>query len=128
MKIASPQAAFEFFRPRFNPEVEEFWVAALNADKTLVAAQCLFRGTVDRCLFHPRDVFRFAYLHNASSIVVAHNHPSGRIEPSDEDVRITDQLLNIAEILEVPVVDHIILGQGANYFSFISGPVLQDGR
>ena len=124
MKITTPKKAFQFFRPRLCGEVEEFWVAALNSDKDVVAAACLFRGTVDHCLFHPRDVFRFACVHNASSIVVAHNHPSGSVRPSVEDLGVTGQLLQAALLMEVPLVDHLILGGGTKYYSFLENGTL----
>lgn len=93
-------------------------MAALTAEKHVAASACLFRGTVDHCLFHPRDVFRFACQKNASSFLVAHNHPSGNVEPSTEDISITEQLATIAVILEVPMVDHLILA-GDKYYSFL---------
>jgi len=124
MKITSPQEAFEFFKHRLLGEVEEFWAAALNPEKQVAAAGCLFRGTVDHCLFHPRDVFRFAYLHNASSLIVAHNHPSGNIQPSTEDLNVTAQLLQAAIIMEVPLVDHLIVS-GGRYYSFLEHGMLK---
>ncbi len=77
MKITNPSKGAEFFRKRMSKEVEEVWAAALDPGKQVIAAQCLFRGTVDQCLIHPRDIFRFACIHNASALLVAHNHPSG---------------------------------------------------
>jgi DNA repair protein RadC len=128
MKITSPSEAFEYFRNRLGREVEEFWIATLNADKRATASQCLFRGTVDHCLFHPRDVFRFACVHNASSFIVAHNHPSGRAAPSELDIRITERLLTISVLLELPLVDHLILGgrsASSRYFSFLESGLLR---
>jgi DNA repair protein RadC len=129
MKITSPSQAFHFFSQRMATEVEEFWIASLNAEKRVTAQQCLFRGTVDHCLFHPRDVFRFACRHNSSAILVAHNHPSGNVEPSPEDEAITERLLVLALLLEIPLVDHLIISPHG-YFSFqqqgrlqIKGPV-----
>ena len=98
-------------------EIEEFWAVALNSEKEPLAARCLFRGTVDHCLFHPRDVFRFACLQNASSLIVAHNHPSGNCTPSMQDVKVTRRLVRAAALLEVPLDDHLILAGGA-YYSF----------
>jgi DNA repair protein RadC len=118
MKITSPAEAFHFLRKRFRTEVEEFWALALSSEKDVIRAACLFRGTVDFCMFHPRDVFRFAYLHNAASLIVAHNHPSGSALASAEDKTVTQQLLIAAELLQVPIVDHIILG-GKTYYSFL---------
>lgn len=124
MKIHSPKRAHEFFKIRLAREVEEFWIAALNASKEVIAAACLFRGTVDQCLFHPRDVFRFAYLHNAVSIIVAHNHPGGDVRPSDLDLNVTGQLLDVAVILQVPLEDHLIIS-GGRYFSFLENNLLE---
>ena len=78
-----------------------------------------FGGLWTFVLFHPRDVFRFAYRHNASAVIVAHNHPSGCPEPSQEDRQITRQLAAAARILEVPVVDHLILA-GNGFYSFLA--------
>lgn len=118
MKIAQPKDAFQFFHSRLRGDVEEFWIAALNANKAVTASACLFRGTADHCLFHPRDVFRFALLHNAVSFIVAHNHPSGRIQPSPEDIEVTEQLLTISLIVQIPLTDHLIIG-GQRYYSFM---------
>lgn len=128
MKIISPAQAHRYLQARICTDVEEFWVLALNPQKDLLAAECLFRGTVDVCLFHPRDIFRFAYRHNASTLIVAHNHPSGNLEPSDRDREVTLQLVRAARILQVPVVDHLILA-GESYFSFLAAgelPVVTD--
>lgn len=115
--ITGPAKAAAFFRQRMSDEVEEVWVAALDCSLKITAAQCLFRGTVDRCLVHPRDIFRFACVQNASSIVVAHNHPSGNVEPSTEDLRWTRSLLEAAELLMIPLQDHLIVGRD-DHFSF----------
>lgn len=117
MKISSPRIVHSYLKPRISPEVEEFWAIALNTQSTMIVAECLFRGTVDVCLFHPRDLFRFAYRYNASFLVVAHNHPSGNVEPSPQDRALTRRLAHAARILEVPVVDHLILTR-SHYYSF----------
>lgn len=124
MKIHSPKQAHFFFKTRLAQDVEEFWVMALKANKDVAAAACLFRGTADQCAFHPRDVFRFAFLHNASSIIVAHNHPSGDVQPSNFDLNVTGQLLQIAIIMQVPVDDHLIIS-GDKYFSFLNSGMLR---
>lgn len=115
--ISSPREAYAYFLPRLQSDVEEFWVAALNADRRVLASHGLFRGTVDHCLFHPRDVFRFVIAQNASAFLVAHNHPSGNTEPSAEDVKVTEQLLTISLIVEIAFVDHLIVA-GSGYYSF----------
>ena len=134
-RITGPKDAIRFFKPRLKADTEEFWAVALNTDKVVVAATCLFRGTVDHCLFHARDVFRFGCVHNASSIIVAHNHPSGSPQPSEEDLRVTRQLITAAEVIGIPVVDHIIVGKRkclsfieARLLPAISGPASPNGR
>jgi DNA repair protein RadC len=106
-----------------NLDIEEFWVASLNSDKEVNAAACLFRGTVDHCLFHPRDVFRFVCLNNSSAFVVAHGHPSGHVQPSREEILITQQLFQLSMILEIPMTDHLIVSR-RRYFSFLENGLL----
>ena len=118
MKLTTPRQAFAFLQPRLRADVEEFWAVALNSEKSVLNAACIFRGTVDVCLFHPRDVFRFAFQNNAVALLVAHNHPSGSPKASREDKVVTRQLLAAARILQLPIVDHIILA-GNSYFSFL---------
>lgn len=118
MKITTPREAFHYLRPRLCAEVEEFWVVALSSEKAVIASSCLFRGTVDLCMFHPRDVFRFACVQNASSLLVAHNHPLGAALPSAQDRKVTRQLIRAAKIMEIPVVDHLILTR-SDYYSFL---------
>jgi DNA repair protein RadC len=118
MILTSPYQAFHYFRKRLDVEVEEFWVVALNSEKAVIDSACLFRGTVDLCLFHPRDVFRFGYRCNAAALLVAHNHPSGNAAPSEQDRAVTQILLAAAEILQLPVLDHLIVA-GKTYFSFL---------
>lgn len=118
MKIISPAQAHRYLQPRMGSEVEEFWGLALNTQKEVLAAECLFRGSVDICMFHPRDVFRFAYRHNASAVIVAHNHPSGSVDPSEDDRSITRLLVRASKFMQLPVVDHLILA-GPKYFSFL---------
>ena len=77
----------------------------------------LFRGTVDSCLIHPRDIFRFACVNNASSLLIAHNHPSQDCTPSDHDHSITKRLVKAGKLLQMPIVDHVILTD-EDYYSF----------
>lgn len=117
MRMITPSQAYRLFKPCLTAPVEEFWAAALNSEKDVLQVTCLFKGTVDSCLFHPRDVFRFACAHNASSVIVAHNHPNGRPFPSPQDVTITRQLIAAGEFMQMPIVDHLIIAKGG-YFSF----------
>ena len=74
-------------------------------------------GTINRSVVHPREVFKEAYLVSASSIVCMHNHPSGDISPSAEDIKFTKSIYEIGLIQGIPVVDHIIVSNDS-YYSF----------
>jgi DNA repair protein RadC len=109
MEIITAEFAYITLKDLRSIEVEEFWALALGPTKSLLRSKMIFRGTVDACLVHPRDIFRFACLENASSLVVAHNHPSGDTRPSEQDLVFTHQLIEASRILEIPVIDHLII-------------------
>ena len=72
----------------------------------------VFEGTLNACVFHPREIFRFAIEEAANSIVIAHNHPSGDPQPSQEDIRATKQLMEAGNQVGIRVLDHIVIGDG----------------
>ena len=78
----------------------------------LVGHRILFEGTLNACVFHPREIFRYAIDMCANSIMVAHNHPSGDPQPSSEDIRATKQLTEAGNQIGIKVLDHIIIGDG----------------
>lgn len=108
-EILTSDQAYDHLKELAKSDIEELWVLALGPKKSLLNRKMLFRGTVDSCLVHPRDVFRFACAENASSILIAHNHPSGDLSPSYEDLRFTQQLIDASVFMEIPVIDHLIV-------------------
>jgi DNA repair protein RadC len=115
--IDSSFAAQQILVGCFHSLQEEVWVLGLNSHLEVLTCQLLFRGTADTCLVHPRDLFRILVLANSTGFILAHNHPSGRPEPSKKDLDLTQQLLHAGQILEIPMIDHLILA-GTDYFSF----------
>ncbi len=107
-------------------EVEKFWVLCLNRKGRLLKRVEATSGTASSTLVHPREVFREAVREGASSIVCAHNHPSGDPSPSAQDIRITRSLREAAATLDIPLFDHVILGRrgldpaGVGFYSFRS--------
>lgn len=89
---------------------EVFGILILNSKHKIVAVHEISRGTLSRSLLHPREVFKPAVLHNAAAIICFHNHPSGDTEPSKDDIEATKRLIEAGEILGIPVLDHIIVG------------------
>lgn len=118
MQITHPYLLWKHLRRVMKSDAEEFWASALSPDKGLIRTECLFRGTVDACMIHPRDLFRFALRNNASSLIVAHNHPSQNLQPSKEDLLIHRQLLKASLLLQIPIVDHLIITTNG-YTSFL---------
>ncbi|MCF7668648.1 MAG: DNA repair protein RadC [Verrucomicrobia bacterium] len=90
--------------------VECFQTVLLNTRKRLISVEKITQGIVDSSLVHPREVFRPAISANASTIILAHNHPSGDPTPSDADIQITRELIRAGRVLKIDVLDHIILG------------------
>ena len=99
-----------------NKNQEYFYALYLDSKKNLIDKKLLFIGTINKSIVHPREIFKYAYLLSASSIVCIHNHPSGDPLPSKEDMLITKHVVDIGKIQGISVVDHIIIGN--NYYSF----------
>jgi DNA repair protein RadC len=91
---------------------ERFAVLLLDVKHRLIGSQVVSIGTATETLAHPRDIFREAIRQGAIRLIVAHNHPSGSVEPSPEDICLTRQLLTGAKLLGIPLLDHLILGSG----------------
>ena len=94
-------------------DVEHFQVLLLNARKKLIRLEHISEGLVDTLLVHPREVFKSAIAANACYVVLAHNHPSGDPTPSDQDVKVTRDLVRAGRLLQIEVIDHIIIGRKA---------------
>ena len=117
--ITTPAGVARLLRPLADVEtVEVFWLMCLDAQHKPTGITEITRGILTGSLVHPREVFRVAIVHNASSVIVAHNHPSGCTTPSAEDRAVTAQLVKAGQLLDVPVLDHLIMGDGREFFSF----------
>ena len=99
---------------------EVFAILCLSTKHRVIAYHEVSRGTLDSVLVHPREVFKAALLANAAAIIATHVHPSGDPTPSPDDLAITRRLAAAGEILGVPLLDHIIIGDG-RYYSFKEG-------
>ena len=95
---------------------ERFAVLLLDVKNHLIGTKVITIGTATETLAHPREIFREVLRQGASRLIIAHNHPSGNLEPSPEDIELTRHLLQGGQYLQIPILDHLILGQG-NYQS-----------
>lgn len=117
-KYINPNIIYNHNKYLFDNKMQEhFYCLYLNAKKQLIERKLLFMGTLNRSVVHPREIFKEAYKLSASSIICMHNHPSGDINPSNEDIILTNSLIKLGKLNGIPVVDHIIVGDD-NYYSF----------
>jgi DNA repair protein RadC len=93
---------------------ERFAVVMLDVKNRLLGTKVVSIGTATETLAHPRDIFREVIRQGATRLIVAHNHPSGSVEPSSDDIHLTRQLLKAGQLLGIPLLDHLILGNGTH--------------
>lgn len=114
---ASSEVAAHFSPLIRDLKREVFKIAMLDSAHRLIRTRSVTGGTLNLALVHPREVFREAVVESAAGLVLVHNHPSGDPAPSDEDVRLTRQLVRAGEALGIRVLDHVIVG-GEKHYSF----------
>ena len=122
--IKSADIAFDYFRYIFKDQKQEyFYVIYLDNKKRVIENKLLFKGTLNQSIVHPREVFKSAFILSASSIICVHNHPSGNVEPSKEDINLTKRLSEIGILMGIKVVDHLIISDD-KYFSFLENNLI----
>lgn len=99
-------------------DIESFYIYTLDTKNKITGIFEVSRGSLNASIVHPREVFKRAILHNANSIILLHNHPSGDAKPSNEDLNITKRLQEAGDLLGIKILDHIIIGDENNYISF----------
>lgn len=109
---------YEYFKDLVgNKKQEYFYTVYVDTKGRYIDKKCLFVGTINNSIVHPREIFKEAYLLSANGIICIHNHPSGDPTPSKEDVVITRKIKEIAMIHGIRLVDHLIVGVNS-YYSF----------
>ena len=121
--LDTPERVFDAFGNEFmGLRQESLRVLLLDAKLRLIRSEEIMRGSVSECMAHPREIFRHAIIQSAYAVVVLHNHPSGDPSPSAADIRITRSLREAAQLLQINLIDHIILGSPDGgrvpYYSF----------
>ncbi len=114
--VDSPQSAASAFSHELMWQSQErFAVLLLDSKNSLIGTHVITIGIANETLVHPREVFKEAIRQSATNIIVAHNHPSGNLEPSPEDFMLTEKLLQSASIIGIPILDHLIIGNGDHH-------------
>lgn len=94
---------------------EVFFVLYLDTQNQLISKEKIFIGTLNQLLIHPREIFKRAYQLSSNALILAHNHPSGNSLPSGQDLQITKHIIEVGEILQIDVLDHVIIGNNEFY-------------
>jgi len=114
-KISKASDVFKEMKAFKNKQQEHFITIYLNGANEIIESRVITIGTLNQSLVHPREVFSPAIEKRAASIIIAHNHPSGVLKPSREDMLVTDRLKQSGKLLGIEVLDHIIFGINGFY-------------
>ncbi|MEL7118994.1 MAG: DNA repair protein RadC [Bacteroidota bacterium] len=124
VQIGNSRNAFEAIRQQLRDlKHEEFWVIFLNRANRIIAKICISKGGITATVVDPKILFKKALEHFACGIILAHNHPSGNLKPSQSDIKLTHKLKNAAQSLDIKILDHLIIA-GSGYYSFADEGVL----
>lgn len=122
--VRGPDDVSNRCRPYTNARKEHFIALHLNTRHVIVREELVSIGSLNASIVHPREVFRTAILECSASLILVHNHPSGDPTPSDDDIQITMRLAEVGELVGIPVVDHVVLGD-TGYYSFRESKLLR---
>ena len=116
--VTNSSIAAEIIRNQIEDfNIENFLILSFNSRNKMISAEVSTVGTLTSSLVHPRETFNIAIRNHAAKIIIAHNHPSGEIDPSDDDLKITKRLVEAGKLLGIDVLDHLIVTQD-DFFSF----------
>lgn len=111
--ITDATQAYNLVKPQLEQQTRELFVVLLqDVRKRLICTELIAIGSLTQVIVHPREVFYPAIRHKASSLIVAHNHPSGDPTPSPQDKHLTQTLIKTGQLLGIPLTDHLIIGHG----------------
>lgn len=123
-RIGGPRDVYERCGPQMRDlPHEEFRVLLLNSQHEVIRELMVTRGVLDGSVIHPREVFKAAITRSAAAVLLVHNHPSGDPTPSAEDRAVTKQIAEAGELVGIPVLDHVVIGDG-RYTSFVEASLL----
>lgn len=115
--LRGPAEVADYLSPMGRLLREQFRCLYLSPVNRLIRDELISLGGLDSSLVHPREVFHFAFHYRAARLILAHNHPSGSLQPSAEDLALTRRLTKVAQVMGFDVLDHLIVGEGG-WFSF----------
>lgn len=117
-KITSALDIFDFFKSKIiGLKQEKLFAVFLNTKNEIITYETVFMGTQNKSVTHPREIFNLAIRHSAVKIILVHNHPTNDPTPSAEDIEFTKVMKEAGLLLQIPVIDHIVIGE-TKFFSF----------
>ncbi|MGC4129393.1 MAG: DNA repair protein RadC [Bergeyella sp.] len=118
IKISDAKTAYEVLSPWLEDlQTEEFWAVFLNQSNEIIYRSQLTKGGISETIVDVRILFRTALEHFATGIIVAHNHPSGSLKPSEADIKVTRKVKEAGKVLDINIIDHLIISH-KGFFSF----------
>ena len=124
IKLNNALTIFDYFKNILGDKKQEYFYAVyLDTKGNYLGKKCLFIGTINNSVVHPREIFKEAYLLSANGIICIHNHPSGDVTPSKEDILLTLRIKEIGMIHGINLLDHIIIGNNSYYSFYDNGKI-----
>ena len=124
IKIVNGKIVYNLYKFLYRIEKQENLIVVLVDNKNnIIDSKTIFKGTINSSIAHPREIFNYAILNSATAIIILHNHPSGDPTPSMQDIDFTNKLFKCGEIIGIPVIDHIIIGNN-KYYTFKENKVV----
>lgn len=123
-KIKNAEEIYHLFRTKvINAKQEKLFAVFLNTKNEIMGYEVIFIGTQNKSITHPREIFNAAIKYSAVKLILIHNHPTGDVTPSKEDIAFTETMKKVSEMLQIPLVDHIIISE-IDFFSFFDHQML----
>lgn len=117
--LSNPETAIKVLRDVFKEyDREVVCLVNLKSNMQPVSLNIVSIGAIDQAIVHPRELLKSSILSNAASVLIMHTHPSGNLTPSTLDISMTDRMQQVFSIMGIDIVDHIIIGDNDNYYSF----------
>lgn len=123
VRLSVPEDAYSVVKRYARSKKEQFILLTLNGAHEIISVAIISIGLVNRTVVHPREVFFKAINDLATSVIICHNHPSGKVEPSPEDIELTKRLVSAGELIGIPVLDHLIISKNG-YISLLKRGLL----
>ena len=124
IRLNNAMSIYDYFKDIIGDKKQEYFYSVyLDTKGNYLGKKCLFIGTINNSLVHPREIFKEAYLLSANGIICVHNHPSGDANPSKEDTLITMKIKEIGIIHGINLIDHVIIGDNSYYSFYDNGKI-----